>query len=155
MLVSSSVAAHLSTARQPGSLLTTVNVVENADDERLVALWLHGRPTTIKRAYSRDIRALSEFVSKPISNNHAQRFTEFQRRANGRSGHAGSNPQLRQVAVHVHDYSVFFLLRKVPQGDTPRRTTTRKSRHVTSNDTAVCSERMSARVGVVLRNHEC
>ncbi len=79
MPVSSSVAAQLSTARQPGSLLTTVNVVENADDERLVALWLHGRPTTTKRAYSRDIRALSAFVSKPISTitlGDLQRFSD-------------------------------------------------------------------------------
>jgi len=37
-------------------------------DDRIVSLWLHGRPETTKRAYSGDIRALRARVCKPISN---------------------------------------------------------------------------------------
>jgi integrase/recombinase XerD len=37
-------------------------------DDGIIALWLHGRPATTKRAYSGDIRALRACVRKPISN---------------------------------------------------------------------------------------
>jgi integrase/recombinase XerD len=36
-------------------------------DEQLVAIWLHGRPTTTRRAYGREIRKLQASIDKPLS----------------------------------------------------------------------------------------
>src|SRR5262249_1930384 len=35
-------------------------------DERLTALWLHGRPTSTRDAYARDVRRFLAFVGKPL-----------------------------------------------------------------------------------------
>ncbi len=53
--------------------------VVESDDDRLIGLWLHGRPATTRRAYLRDLAALSEFARKPISNitlNDLQAFSD-------------------------------------------------------------------------------